>query len=335
MDPTYPVDRLALMLDDSQARVLVTNSSLVSRLPTSNCELIDIEAPEIAQGPDHLPRIDNMPSDLSYVFYVSQGPGESTGIEIPHRALANLTVWHRKAFGVTFADRAGHVSGLGSGAAAWELWPYLTSGASIVLADDATRSSPELLRDWLVAQRITISFAPAPIAERMLSLEWPRETRLRALLTGGDTLHHYPPAGLPFAVINNYGPTECTVVAASGRVHSNARPDLLPPIGTAIANTIIHLLDENLDPVPPGTPGEIHIGGDCLARGYRNRPELTREKFIRDPFSDDPGARLYKTGDLGRLLPDGDIALLSSFQRPPLTEHTVPIGNPVSTCWKI
>jgi acyl carrier protein len=111
-------------------------------------------------------------------------------------------------------------------------------------------------------------------------------------------------------LVNNYGPTECTVVATSAPVLPDKRPAALPHIGRAIANTEIYLLDERLHPVPPGTLGEIHIGGAGLARGYRNRPDLTGEKFITNPFSAEPGSRLYKTGDLGRLLPDGNIAFL-------------------------
>src|SRR6185437_9862613 len=138
------------------------------------------------------------------------------GVEITHSALAHLVAWHCEAFALTPEDRASHAAGLGFDAAVWELWPYLAAGASLHLADDLSRNAPELFRDWLIAHRITISFVPTPIAERMLPLEWPRETALRLLLTGGDALHHFPPAGLPFKVINNYGPTECTVVATSG-----------------------------------------------------------------------------------------------------------------------
>ncbi|PYT21859.1 MAG: non-ribosomal peptide synthetase, partial [Acidobacteria bacterium] len=203
-----------------------------------------------------------------------------------------------------------HVAGLGFDAAAWELWPYLATGASVHMADEVTRSSAELLRDFLLARKLTISFVPTPLAERMLTLEWPNQTPLRILLTGGDTLHHYPPVNLPFMLVNNYGPTECTVVATSAPVLSDKRSAALPHIGRAIANTEIYLLDEGLRPVPPGAPGEIHIGGAGLARGYRSRPDLTGEKFIPNPFSAEPGSRLYKTGDLGHLLPDGNIAFL-------------------------
>ena len=310
LDPAYPPDRLAFMLDDARAPLLITSQCLSERVPSAKRDVVIVRAPEIAEQPDHPPRVDIMPDDLAYVVYTSGSTGKPKGVEVTHGGLANLVCWHRQAFEVTPGDRASHVAGLGFDAAAWELWPYLATGASVHMADEVTRSSAELLRDFLLARKLTISFVPTPLAERMLTLEWPNQTPLRILLTGGDTLHHYPPVNLPFMLVNNYGPTECTVVATSAPVLSDKRSAALPHIGRAIANTEIYLLDEGLRPVPPGAPGEIHIGGAGLARGYRSRPDLTGEKFIPNPFSAEPGSRLYKTGDLGHLLPDGNIAFL-------------------------
>jgi acyl carrier protein len=128
------------------------------------------------------------------------------------------------------------------------------------------------------------------------------------MLTGGDTLHSYPSPELPFLLVNNYGPTECTVVATSGPVHPYEQPDRRPTIGRPIDNTHIYLLDEAMHEVPAGSPGELYIGGAGVARGYRNQPELTAAKFVKSPFGE--GGRLYKTGDLARRLPDGQIAFL-------------------------
>ncbi len=186
----------------------------------------------------------------------------------------------------------------------------MSIGASVYLPDEDTRVSPALLRDWLLEQGITISFVPTALAERMMTLEWPSRASLRMLLTGADKLRHYPPANLPFTWINNYGPTEATVVATSGEVLPTDSPTEVPSIGRPIANTQIYLLDENLKQVPIGEPGEMYIGGAGVARGYLNRPELNAERFILDPFSSEPEARLYKTGDLARFLPDGQIAFL-------------------------
>jgi acyl-CoA synthetase (AMP-forming)/AMP-acid ligase II/acyl carrier protein len=260
-------------------------------------------------------------------------------VQITHDSLLNLVFWHRRAFAVTAADRATQLAGPSFDATVWELWPYLTGGASVYLPDEETRSAPVRLRDWLVAQGITISFLPTALAERVMALEWPPQTALRILLTGADTLHHYPSPDLPFVVVNNYGPTECTVVATSGPVpptasvtgatpprarsvgaaHARAQPsgrahvsgpERPPSIGRPIANTEVYILDDHLQPVPIGVPGELHIGGVGLARGYLNRPALTAEKFIPNPFSAEGGARLYKTGDQACYLPDGQIAFV-------------------------
>jgi amino acid adenylation domain-containing protein len=311
MDPDYPVERLVFMLDDAQAPVLVTNCSYAQRLGQLKQKVVIPGAvgPVPAETGDRLPA-EIAPDDIAYVIYTSGSTGAPKGVEITHGGLANLVAWHQAAFSVTNTDRASHVAGLGFDASVWELWPYLAAGASVHLASDVTRSSADFLLQWLVNQRITIGFIPTPMAERLMMLPWPRNTSLRLLLTGGDTLHHYPGAHLPFALINNYGPTECTVVATSATVLPGEQPDALPPIGRAITNTEIYLLDEDLKPVPEGMPGEMHIGGASLARGYRNRPDLTAEKFIPDPFGAQPGSRLYKTGDIARLLPDGRLAFM-------------------------
>ena len=317
LDPAYPSDRLAFMLRDAHAPVLVTDADLAQRFPSGGCQVVELDAGSrsIARQDASSPVDEALTQQLAYVIYTSGSTGSPKGVEITHASLSNLVSWHQHAFQVTSADRASQIAGLSFDAAVWELWPYLTAGASVHLADDETRQSPELLRDWLVAQEITISFVPTPMAERVMRLEWPRGTALRAMLTGGDRLHRYPPPGLPFEVVNNYGPTECTVVATSGALKPEECCDALPPIGWPIANTEVYVLDNHQQPVAPGQAGELYIGGASLARGYRNDPELTAERFIPDPFSATPGARMYRTGDLGRFLPDGQVAFLGRADR--------------------
>jgi amino acid adenylation domain-containing protein len=312
MDPAYPADRPAFMLDDAQAPVLISTARLAQELPVRARTLVDIDAPEIAAQPASAPPVDIADTDLAYIVYTSGSTGTPKGVDITHGSLTNLVSWHLRAFSVTASDRASHVAGLGFDAAVWELWPYLARGASVHLVDEGTRNSAELLWEWLLTQKITIGFVPTPLADRLLTLnlDWPHKTDLRVLLTGGDALHHYPPERFPCLLVNNYGPTECTVVATSGAVPPNKSPETPPPIGSGIANTQIHLLDEGLRPVPAGMPGEIYIGGAGVARGYHNRPDLTVDRFIPDPFRAEPGSRLYRTGDLARLLPDGQIAFL-------------------------
>ena len=149
------------------------------------------------------------------------------------------------------SDRASHLAGLGFDAAVWEVWPNLTAGATLCIIDDDLRSSPELIQQWMIRERVTIGFVPTVHARPMMALAWPAATELRLLLTGGDALHHSPPVGLPFDVVNNYGPTECTVVATSC-VLKPGSPGV-PPIGHAIAGATVYLLDEQGEQVPDGT----------------------------------------------------------------------------------
>jgi acyl-CoA synthetase (AMP-forming)/AMP-acid ligase II len=247
---------------------------------------------------------------LAYVIYTSGSTGRPKGVEITHASLMNLVLWHQHAFGITTDDRASLLAGVSFDAAVWETWPYLTAGASLYLPDKATRLSPALLRDWLVAERITVSFLPTALAERVMTLAWPPHTALRNLLVGAETLRQFPSDELPFNVVNNYGPTECTVVASSGTVPRESFSGNLPTIGRPITNTDVYILDENMQQVPVHAAGEIYIGGAGVARGYLNQPELTAEKFVRNPFSLDRDVRLYRTGDLGRYLANGEIAYL-------------------------
>ena len=312
MDPSYPPDRLKFMVEDAHVPIVLTHQHLSERFASDKVQIIclDSDAALLArQSIIDLPATSRI-NDLVYVIYTSGSTGQPKGVQITHDSLLNLVFWHQRAFNVTSSDRATQVASPAFDATGWELWPYLTIGASVYLTDEDTRVSPRLLRDWLVEQEITITFLPTPLAESVIALEWPSRTSLRLLLTGADTLHHYPLPTLPFAVINNYGPTEATVVATSGRVPPIINADKPPSIGRPIANTQVYILDEYLQRVPFGEPGELYIGGAGLAKGYLSRPDLTTERFIPNPFNPEPDARLYKTGDLARFLPDGQLAFL-------------------------
>lgn len=311
LDPAYPIERLTFLLNDAQPRVVITKTDLASELGNGSWTVINLDADRtIDDRPDRAPVVEISRDQLACVIYTSGSTGKPKGVEVTLGNLLNLISWHQGEFDVAAEDRASHLASVGFDAAAWEVWPYLTAGASLHLPDDATRLSPESLRDWLVANQITISFAPTVLAEPLMHMTWPHNTALRFLLTGADTLHRYPKAGLPFEVVNNYGPTECTVVTTSGRVTCGHETVGLPTIGKAIANSEVYILDEDLCQVAPGMAGELYIAGANVTRGYRNRPDLTAERFIADPFSNDASARLYRTGDLVRLLPNGEIAYL-------------------------
>jgi amino acid adenylation domain-containing protein len=311
LDSTLPAERLDFMLGDAEVRALIKESASAAKLPQGNWHLVDLQrqADEIAKfSCDALP-CSVTQENLAYVIYTSGSTGQPKGVEITHRGLAKLVAWHRQAFQITPQDRATQQAAVGFDAAVWEIWPYLAAGASVHFTPESCRANPEGLRDWLIAQNITITFLATPLAERMLSLPWPDQTVLRILLTGADTLHHRPAPGLPFALMNNYGPTECTVVATSGTVAPGSHQQL-PSIGRPIDNTQIYIVDEALHEVSAGTAGELCVAGAGLARGYHKRAELTAEKFVANPFSSKPGDRLYRTGDLARYLPSGEIEFL-------------------------
>ncbi len=329
LDPAYPQERLAFMLEDAQVSVLLTQESLVTTLPPHQAQVVCLDSATFSARTENL--LHTVTTDnLAYVIYTSGSTGRPKGVQIEHRGLLNLVFWHQQAFAVSSLDRVTQVAGVAFDACGWEIWPYLTAGASIHFPDDETRLYPEQLRDWLLSKAITISFLPTPMAEKILSLNWPANAALRTLLTGGDQLHQYPSVSHPFEVVNNYGPTENTVVATSGTVPKRQQAYLPPAIGRAIANTQVYVLDSLLQPVPIGVIGELHIGGESLARGYLHRPDLTAERFIRNPFKRSRGHtstalsnqgvggkgetencdRLYKTGDLVRYQADGNIEFL-------------------------
>jgi amino acid adenylation domain-containing protein len=306
LDVSTPIERTAAILADAHASALITAGD--ANLDGVTCPVVRLDA-GAGQSRD-FDHQDISPDSLAYVIYTSGSTGQPKGVEITHANLDNLIQWHQRAFAVTSADRASQVAGAGFDAAVWEIWPTLAAGASLFIADEGTRRSPQKLRDWIVEQEITISFVPTVLAEQLLYMPWPATTALRTLLTGADLLHRRPPKGLPFVLINNYGPTECTVVATSGVVSADSEVSGPPPIGTAIDNTSTLVLDESMRPVENGQEGELCLAGAHVGRGYRNNPQLTAGKFVS--FTTPGGAkiRIYRTGDRARLLPSGEIAFL-------------------------
>jgi len=341
VDPAYPPERLAFQLRDSNARVVLTQAHVRGVLPELPEGVATIEVPndasEVRSNTDQVPspsaesprlgacNLDpsNAPrSDaLAYVIYTSGSTGQPKGVQIEHRALMNLIAWHQRTYAVTAADRATHLASPAFDASVWEIWPYLTCGASVHIPDDETRLAPAALWQWFATQQITIAFLPTPLAEAALAERWPEGMTLRALLTGGDQLKRPAPADLPCQLVNHYGPTENTVVSTAGVVARGGAG--APPIGRPIQNTTAYVLDRDLRPVPIGVPGELYVGGESLARGYHQRADLTAEKFVTNPFREPSGnsaapftadrrtqSRLYRTGDLVRWRADGQLDFL-------------------------
>jgi len=314
MDPAYPQERLAYMLDDSRPRVVLTEASLQDQLPS--CRALRTAAVLVLDEPtwEHRPATNPgpemtglQPGHLAYVIYTSGSTGKPNGVMVEHRHLANLVAWHGETFPLARGERTSSTAGVAFDACTWEVWPALAQGATLALPPARTHGDPSALLDWWESQDLQSSFLVTALADAALARGLANKKSLRSLLTGGDRLNRLPTADLPFALVNNYGPTETTVVATSGTITSD---DSVIHIGRPIANTTLYLLDRHGKPVPIGAPGELYIGGAQVARGYLNRPELTQARFLDDPFSDEPNARMYRTGDLGRWRADGTIEYL-------------------------
>ncbi|MGH7997135.1 MAG: non-ribosomal peptide synthetase [Opitutaceae bacterium] len=322
LDPADPELRLASIVSDAAVPIVIALRGHsrpampgLRRLAVDRFGRVEAEVPGARSASDAERTAPFEPfraaaQDLAYVITTSGSTGRPKGVEVTHGGLSNLVRWHLDAFHVDASDRASQIARVAFDAAVWESWPYLAAGASLHLPEDEALADPEGLRDWLLEERITIGFAPTLLAERLIGLAWPKDTVLRTLLTGADTLRRRPPAGLPFALINNYGPTEFTVVATSGAVAPDGADSGLPPIGWPIANTEAHVLDANLRPVPRGEIGELCLAGPGVARGYRNLPEATAERFVRNPFGSGEFGRLLRTGDRVRRRPDGQLEFI-------------------------
>ena len=308
LDPADPPARRQALVADSAAAAVVTtreqagdfHGALIIDGERAYADVLSIDA---------LPSVG--PDDLAYIVYTSGSTGTPNGVEITHANLVNFMVWTNEAFDVTADDIAGHAIGLTFDVAISEIWPYLAAGATITLVDETVRTSPELMRQWLLDEKVTIATIPMTMTELMLKMAWPAGAPVRLMLTGGDVLRAFPRHDLPFDLVNNYGPSECTIIATYGvvpRRNADDEDGQLPSIGRPISGAIIHLLDEAGQPVARGEEGEIWIGGKGVGRGYRGRPELTAARFVADPFVDEPAARMYRTGDRGRWLPSGELA---------------------------
>ncbi|MEB2649192.1 amino acid adenylation domain-containing protein [Pseudomonas canadensis] len=300
VDPAHPAERLSYLLQDSDPVVVLTQHDLLPRLPALEVPVIQLDRPTFHLGTN--PRVSVSAAHLAYVIYTSGSTGLPKGVMVEHHTVSNLVDWHCQAFDLHAGSHTASVAGFGFDAMAWEIWPALCVGATVHLppAHDGAEDIDALL-SWWRAQPLQVGFLPTPVAEYAFSQGLQHPT-LRTLLIGGDRLRSFTQAQ-SFAVINNYGPTEATVVATSGPMEVGQPLH----IGAPIANATVYLLDEQQRPVPIGVPGELYVGGKGVARGYLNRPELSAERFLDDPFIE---GRMYRTGDLARWLPEGNLEYL-------------------------
>lgn len=342
LDPAYPPERLAFMLEDAAPPVVLTEGRLASRLPTSSARIEHLDSPGLAvraglaarAGPPvqaglRLGPPPGLEGDhLAYVIYTSGSTGAPNGVLLGHRGLVNHCLAAVNLYGLSPADRVLQLCSLSFDVSIEEMFPAWASGATVVLRPDDLPLLGRGWLDWLASQRITVCNLPTAYWH-----EWTRDLKamgakvpesIRVLIVGGEkasggTYHAWLEAGgARVRFFNAYGPTETSVMStifeapSGGEVPPETRPGEVadPPIGRALPNTELHTLDPAGRPVPPGDPGELYIGGAGLAWGYLRRPELSSRRFVPDPFSGRPGARLYRTGDLVRRLADGQLEFL-------------------------
>ncbi|KMN52102.1 non-ribosomal peptide synthetase, partial [Bacillus sp. LK7] len=293
IDPDYPQERISYILQDSGAKLLLTQEALdVPDGYTGETILLDggrsILSLPLDENDEANPQTETTADHLAYMIYTSGTTGQPKGVMVEHHALVNLCFWHHDAFAMTADDKSAKYAGFGFDASIWEMFPTWTIGAELHVIDEAIRLDITRLNHYFEEHGVTITFLPTQLAEQFMELE---NTSLRMLLVGGDKLKRA--VKQPYTIVNNYGPTENTVVATSGVI--NPEEGSLS-IGRAIANTRAYILGDGDQVQPEGIAGELCVAGRGLARGYLNREEETAKRFTADPFV--PGERMYRTGDL-------------------------------------
>jgi amino acid adenylation domain-containing protein len=313
LDASYPADRLSFMLQDTGVKLIVTQKHLASRLPAQGSRFVclDSDWDQVQVQPKDNPSSGITADNVAYVMYTSGSTGRPKGVCVPHRGVVRLVQ------GSTFIDMGPQevflqLAPISFDASTLELWGALLHGAKLVVYPAGTPSLEELGAK-LVRSGITTLWLTAALFEQMQATQPEALRGVRQLLAGGDVLpvgrvkERLAQGGL---LVNGYGPTENTTFTCCYPMRDVSQVGHSVSIGKPIASTQVYLLDASMQPVPVGVAGELYTGGDGLAAGYLNRPELTAEKFVPHPFSTEPGARLYRTGDLARYLPDGRIEFL-------------------------
>ena len=324
LDPAQPARRLEGMLEDSRAPVLLTSATLVPAMPNGYGGAVycmDRDWHLIARAGDAEPPNWSHPAALCQIAYTSGSTGEPRGVAFQHDPVRNVAWATQRTYSLTDQDHGSWISAPGFGISfVNELWPFLTIGAAVHIADEETVSSPFRLRDWLVEQGVTVSLLAKALAERVCAADWPADPALRVLMVSGER-SGWLPANVPFEVVTIYGSTEttnattCLNEAAGWRytprsVPPERRLSATAPAGRPVPNSRVYLLDDRLQLVPDGVAGQVYVGGSLVQGGYLHRPADTAAKWRPDPYSPRPGSRMVATGDLARRLPDGCIEIL-------------------------
>ncbi|MGA4254943.1 amino acid adenylation domain-containing protein, partial [Ralstonia nicotianae] len=312
LDPSYPQDRLAYMLEDSAPVAVLAQSNTREQLGALSVPVLDLDGP--LEEAEHDPQVTGLePHHLAYVIYTSGSTGCPKGVMNEHRGVVNRLWWAQQTYRLDASDRVLQKTPFGFDVSVWELfWPLL-AGARLVMARPEGHKDPAYLAATIEQAGITtLHFVPSMLQLFLDQVEAGRCQGLRRMLCSGEALPHALQqrslARFPHSELHNlYGPTEAAIDVTAWRCNAESHPGVVP-IGRPIANTQMYVLDGHQQPVPLGVTGEIYIGGAGVARGYLNRPELTAERFVVNPFHGEGRERMYRTGDLGRWLPDGSLA---------------------------
>jgi amino acid adenylation domain-containing protein len=320
LDPEYPTERLSFMLQDAQVKVLLTQQRLVQRLPESKVQFVYLDTDwQVISRSEENPITGVQATNLAYVIYTSGSTGQPKGVAMNHFSLCNLIRWQLQNTTISSGTTTLQFAPVSFDVSFQEMFSTWCSGGTLLLIAEELRRDPLTLLGLLQEKAVERLFIPfvglQQIAEVAIGSELVT-SYLREIITAGEQLQITPAISKWLSKLtdctlhNHYGPSESHVVTTFPLTNSVDNWPILPPIGRPIANTQVYILDRLLKPVPIGVPGELHIGGASLARGYLNRPDLTAKKFISNPFNDQTGSRLYKTGDLARYLRDGNIEFL-------------------------
>jgi amino acid adenylation domain-containing protein len=317
LDPAYPRERLAFMMEDAQAHVLLTQEQLVEDLPEQRAKVIclDKDWKSFASLSTENPRCVISSDHLVYVIYTSGSTGQPKGAMLTHRGIANCLHWMQQTYGLSAADRFLHKTSLNFDPSVWEIFWPLSVGASVLVAQPGIQQDSERLLEAILKHEVTaVYFVPSLLRLFVEEIAGRETPSLKYVICGGEAL----PVELMQRFLahtqtelhHSYGPTETSIAVTEWKCERGGSSLRVVPIGRPLANTQVYVLDERLEPVPQGVAGELYVGGACVGRGYLHRPELTAERFIPHPFSEDGGARLYRTGDLVRYRADGNLEFL-------------------------
>ena len=320
LDFDYPMMRLEFMLKDTQATLLVTTTRCLNRLPEYTGENISFDRDRHLFGsePELNPSLATDPAELAYVFYTSGSTGTPKGVLSSHRGAVRYCDFLANTYHLTGTDVVRQLASFSFDASVRDMIAPLTVGARVILVDQQGGKDPTLLLSRIKEHRVTCLLSTVPpmlteLAESMLAEEPAARNSVRLILVSGEPLHGSlcrkvrEAFGKNTLLVNQYGPTECTMTSSYHPISPADDQSAIAPIGRPIPYAQFYVLDEYLNPVPVGIEGELYIGGDGLARGYLNRSSLTAEKFIPNPFGNNPGTRLYSTGDVVRYRLDGTL----------------------------